>query len=504
MSMNALVDGLNIGFEPEFRCANGGGQPRNDGAPPMDPAACPPCPATASVENPVVVPDDEEERHALRAERMNRRSALESEIETLLAPHQDGATVPADVVTRFDSIEREIREIDRTVAVVDAALAASGSAGASVQSIRNRAQTLRNRPPVVQRRVAPAAPHFVRDVGDNRHRRNSLLALKNWAFPKDGTHETRSAGYAVGFTPATPLRIRLFESKSEREERASMTTAANLGGETIATMMAEFIEREIKAFNPLIDVARIYNHSQGGDFIVPTIDDTGNTGAAHTEGVAITPRALATDKKTLKSYGVDDSVEATRELIRDTYYADLPETIGELMGEAIGRKMADLHLLADGLSKPQGLVTGAGAGITTAANNAITMKDIIDLIASLDLGYQATARFFMSPVMWANLLALTDATGRPLIGDVQSADKPMLKGYPVELCPGMQGPIAATTVPMVFGAPKKFAIRLVGPLEITRLDEIAALRNAVVFYGIQFHDSRVISTKAIKKMTQKT
>jgi HK97 family phage major capsid protein len=449
----------------------------------------------------VVVPEEPTARAAFRAERINRRSALESQMDSLLA-NAAGDTVPADVVSQFEAIESQIRSIDREISAVDAIV---DRAPVSADSIRSRAQNLRNRPQSVNRRCAPMAPHFSRDVDDKRQKRTALLAFRSWVLPRDCSQEERSAAHEIRMAHHQSFRVRLFESKREREERAAMTTAANLGGETVSIMMAEAIERELKHFNPLLSVAKIYNHRTGEPFKIPTIDDTGNDGVRHTEGAAaITPRAIATDGKTLNSWGCEDAVETTRVLLRDTYYADLPETVGELMGEALGRKMAADHLLGDGTGDPQGIVTGAGAGITTALNNAISMSDIIKLIASVNYAYHNGSMFFMSLPMWSNLLELTDATGRPLIGDVVNADKPMLKGFPVEICPGMQETITATTVPMLFGNPKKFAIRLVGDLEIRRLDEIAALRNAVVFYGIQFHDSRVISNKAIKKMTQKT
>jgi HK97 family phage major capsid protein len=456
-------------------------------------------------ETPIELPAGRDAREQFRRDKLAKRASITEKIEALLAG-QNGNTVSAETNTRFNELETEIRGVDRELDAVEKSLAADEPAteprSIDAGPLRTRFQTLRNRPESVQRRTNPMAPHFVRDVGDKRSIRMAQMSFRNWVLPGESTDEYRAAAHESGFLPSRPLRVKLFEGKEEREHR--MTTSAGYGGETVATAMADAIEVAMKAFNPLLDIAHIYRHAQGNPFTIPMIDDTGNDATLGVQGTAPTAVDITSTSKTLNSYRLERLVKATRELLRDTFYADLPGTVGRLLGESLGRKMASHHITGDGSSKPQGITIGCGTGITTAANNAITLYDIMQLIASVDLAYQAQGRFFMSGVMWANLLSLTDSTGRPLIGDLQSIDGRNIKGFPVELCPGMQTTISATTIPMLFGDPYQYKIRLIGDLEIMRFDELYAAEYSVGFMGVQFHDAKVGFSGAIKKMTQKT
>jgi len=488
MSLSNLAEGLGLSVGPAIETRGGDG-------------------ASATQ---FVVPGTREGREALYQELTQKREALYAEADKIGESTKEQRAVDPEAEARFNTIEAEVRDLSsRLLALEEAMKADMADDVAEAETVDRfvaRIQSIRTKPARVQRRSSqiPAGSFgIVRDVNDKRFKRNVAKSLFGWFAPESVTDETRTAADEIGFDLNTKkLAIRLFESEAERELRADMSTSAGYGGNTIATVLTDYIQIALKDHAPLLDVARVFRTAQGNPLKLPTIDDTGTDGALGTEGSAPSASEITDSSKTFNSYRVERLIKVSNELLRDTNFGDLPQVIGQLLGESVGRKISGYVATGTGSSQPEGIVTGSAAGLTAASATAITMNELIRLIYTVDTAYHQGSMFFMNPSVWSSLLQLQDAFGRPLIGDFTDMSRPMIKGFPVKLVPGMAASIATTAKTVLFGNPKYFGIRLVGDLEVVRFNELYGAAYQTGFMAVQFMDSKVTLSGAIKRITQ--
>lgn len=469
----------------------------------------------ANAAPPVQIPSTKEGRSAQYRELTEKRKSLFAELDGLAnRAKSESRALDPEAEARFNLVEDEIRGVDTRLTALEAAMQVDDAEDQqemnslrSATGLVNRVQSLRNRPERVERRTNNLRPgaHFAisRDLDDKRAKRDQRNCLSGWFKPEAITDEIRESAHRMNFSLSNNrITFRLFESNDEREERADMSTTAGYGGNTVATVLTDYIQVALKAANPLLDVANVFRTSQGNPLKLPTIDDTGTDASLGAEGTAPSASEIADSSKTFNSYRMERLIKSSNELLRDTSFADLPATIGKLLGLAVGRKMAAYIATGTGSSQPEGIVTGSAAGITAASATAITYNELIRLIYSLDVAYLPNSKFFMNPAVWSALLQLQDGFGRPLIGDTQDPTKPNIKGYPVILMPGMASSIATTAKTILFGDPQYFGIRLVGDFELLRFNELYGAAYQTGFMGVQFFDSKVTLSAAIKRITQ--
>lgn len=288
------------------------------------------------------------------------------------------------------------------------------------------------------------------------------------------------------------------------EGRAQATTTTGAGGATFGSTFVPSLERELLAFAGPRAVSTVVNSGSGDPLTYPTVDDTGNTGDLLAENTQVSEQDVTFSEVTLNSYKISsDLVRVSAELLQDTEL-NLPQILGSLLGERLGRKAAAWYTTGTGSSQPNGIVTAASAGKTTASATAIAADELFDLQHSLDAAYRSQGAGWM---MHDNILLavrkLKDTSNNYLWQEGLTLGEPdRLLGSPISINQNMASSIATTNVTMLYGLFSKFLIRDVGPVRIFRLTERYRDYDQDGFVAFMRTDSDAINTSAIKKMTQ--
>lgn len=457
------------------------------------------------------------------------RAALVDQIRALTPEEQ----------AQLDTLEARVNELDQKVAEIEAAiemdpaedvapagdpqmnsapkadevrakLDASGERITKLLESIEKATTKRSQSPM-------SAPNYVKDLNDRKWNSDRKLAMRGWFLQGSGraTDEHRQAAQNVGVNIANrDFNIRLFDtqprSAAEIEQRGTATLVAgtgSLGGYSVPTTLVQNIEKALLYFNPLRSVAKVLRTESGETLNIPANDDTSNKGEMLAEGSAVTVLDTTLTQIAVGAYTMNSKVlKLSWQLLEDNA-VDLEGYVGELLGERLGRIMADYAATGTGSSQPQG-VAASTAGKTTASATAITAAEILDLIHSVDFAYRQSpgAALMMHDSVWLYVRKLLDGQNRPLFTDGTRTDKafaPTVYGFPVIINNSLNSAITTGLKTMVFGDfSNYFLIRDVANIRLQRLDELYAANGAVGFMAWARTDSKITHSGAIKHMVQ--
>ncbi len=294
----------------------------------------------------------------------------------------------------------------------------------------------------------------------------------------------------------------------EQEIRAGLTVGtASEGGYTVPEGFSNELERSMLAFGGPRQVCRIFTTSSGNDLPWPTVTDTSNTGELLAEAGSIGASVDPTfGVVTFNAYKYSSKpVLVSAELLEDSAF-NLSQVLAGLLGERLGRITATHFTTGDGSSKPNGLVTAAGAGVTAASATAITSNELIDLVHSVDPAYRNG-----SSVGWMFNDAALKAIRKLKDGDDQylwqpgmrAAEPDILYGFPYTVNQDMAA-MTTGNVTMLFGDFSKYIIRDVANMRLHRLEERYRDNDQTGFIAFSRHDGDLLDagTDPLKKLTQ--
>jgi HK97 family phage major capsid protein len=237
---------------------------------------------------------------------------------------------------------------------------------------------------------------------------------------------------------------------------------------------------------------------------MPTNDDTGTKGVLLAEDGALTVADTSFGQISLGAYTMSSKALKVSWQLLDDNAVDLETYIGDLLGERLGRIMADYVATGTGSSQPQGIAAST-AGKTTASATAITSAEILDLIHSVDIAYRQdpSCALVMHDSVWLYVRKLVDSNGQPLFQEsYRIPGEIRVHGFPLVISNSLNNAITTGLKTMVFGAMNKFLIRDVANIRIQRLDELYAANGAVGFTAWARTDSKILASGAIKHMVQ--
>ena len=114
-----------------------------------------------------------------------------------------------------------------------------------------------------------------------------------------------------------------------------------------------------------------------------------------------------------------DAIEITTELMSDSR-ANLMQLLAEVISEVMRLDEDWAFLMADGVDKPQGLLSYAGndpiTEVETAASGKLDYDALITLWTTLPAQYRNNMRWMMNSMTYGALLKLKDTQERPLFG----------------------------------------------------------------------------------------
>ena len=299
-------------------------------------------------------------------------------------------------------------------------------------------------------------------------------------------------------------------SEAERrslEKRAATdpnTTTDGEGGYTVPEFWSAVIEKVMKSYGGILDVANVIPMAQGGLYNHPVINDTSNVGAIIGEGVADAVNQFTDTNIPIVAYTYTSKIiKMSIELIQDTGYP-LTQTVLELCAERVGRILNTHLTTGTGSSQPFGVVTGSAAGKTAAAAAAITRGELVDLRAAVDAAYRnnPSTRWMFNSATEAALMKLDygSSDSRPLWSpSLREGEPDRLLGVQYVINEDMPD-IEASAKPIIFGDFSKYVVRQVRNPELVTfrekyMDERCYGYNMFARYG-----GRLVNTTAIKHL----
>jgi len=303
-----------------------------------------------------------------------------------------------------------------------------------------------------------------------------------------------------------------FSTPSDPQLRALSTTVGAAGGYTVPEGFWAKVTETMKFFGGALEGAEIIGTDSGNPLPWPTNDDTANEGYYLGENVPATNEAdLVFGQKELGAFTcVSGPGLVALALLQDTGI-DIESFIARKMGERIGRRSNRAFTVGTGSSQPQGYITGATTGKTTAGATAITYNEITDLIHSVDAAYRATGRcrFKLHDLVLAYVRKIRDDSGGAGLGrpiwepSVQVGVPDSLLGYGVTVNNDMDSTVATTKKTIAFGDyTQAFVVRKVNGGQMMRLAERYAEALQVGFIAFERHDSLVQDSSAVKLLVQ--
>lgn len=300
----------------------------------------------------------------------------------------------------------------------------------------------------------------------------------------------------------------------DAESRAQTVTTTG-GGYLVPVGFANQIEISELAYGGIINVADVMPTASGNPLDWPTIDGTAQKGRLLGINTQETTTDLTFGTIQFGAYKFSsDQVLIPIELAQDTGIG-LDALIARLLGERLGRIMADYLATGTGSSEPQGIVTASSEGATTggAASSNLTFTDINNLIHSVDPAYRTQGAGFVFHDDTLKLLkGLRDETNsnRPLWAPSVGSEVPStIDGYPYQIDQsvpkhGDNSPDGSEKI-VLFGRLSKFTVRRVMGLTLNVLTERYADYHQVAYNAIERWDSKMLDagTDPVKHLAAK-
>lgn len=298
------------------------------------------------------------------------------------------------------------------------------------------------------------------------------------------------------------------------QARAQGTTTGAAGGYTVPQGFWAKVTETMAYYGGVLQAgAEVLNTDNGVKIPWPTNDDTSNEGAILAENTQITEQDLTFGQAELDAYTYTSKlIRVAMALLQDTGI-DVEAFVAKKVGQRLGRIYNRHATVGSGASQPQGVITGATVGKTTAGATAIIYNEIIDLIHSVDVAYRQAppdqVAFMMHDLVLAYVRKIRDDSGGSGLGrpiwepSVQVGVPDSLLGYRVVINNHMASTVATTNKTMAFGNFNAgYVWRNVGGGQLMRLEERYADYLQVGFFGFGRADGLVQDTSAVKVLQQ--
>lgn len=413
----------------------------------------------------------------------------------IAAKRQERAAKIQEAQGLLDKAEAESRDLtDDESATFDALHATAGKLDSDIARLESQRAAQAS---ISDEDDLPAPVAEVRDQKQARRKVMRTFVLEGRGGLSDREVDLGVRDLGIDFS-ANRIRFDL------RGQTVGTTTE---GGYTVADdiSLAGALERSMLAFGGMRQVSTVIRTATGADMPIPTTNDTGNTGAIVAEEAAFTAQDLVFGQLVLQSYLYESKlVKASVEFLQDTA-VPFEGIIGGMLGERIARALNAHFTTGTGTAQPNGVVTAAGTGKTTASATAITYGEIVDLVHSVDPAYRANARFMMNDAVFAYVRKIVDGNSLPIFQDGGRSGAPAtILGYPVEINQSMASAVTTGQKTMAFGDFSKYLIRDVGGIEVLVLRELYMANRQVGFVAYSRHDGDLLDagTDPVKLLVQ--
>lgn len=312
----------------------------------------------------------------------------------------------------------------------------------------------------------------------------------------------QAAEVAQNFVPASESRseadiirdIAENRGKHEFESRATLVPTDN----TVPKSFHDQVFDVARLVGPMLDVSQRFNTATGEDITYPTLTAY-STATFKAAGSALDESEPTYDSITLGAYKFGLLIPVANELITDAGF-DITSHLAAQAGNGLGFKVNNELTLGTGSTRPTGVVTAAGSGITggTGVDGSFTADDLIDLQYTLD----GAARRLPGVAYMANtqtigvMRKLKDDDGRYLF-DVNVGQPDSFAGYEVVENPAMAS-IGTGEKSVLFGHLPSYLVRTVGGIQVATSTDYAFNQDVTTFRVMMRVDGNLTHASHIK------
>lgn len=286
------------------------------------------------------------------------------------------------------------------------------------------------------------------------------------------------------------------------EYRALAVGTDSAGGYAVPDLFRNEVQKTMKAFGGVREVARVITTDSGQNIEWPTFNGTAQVGAILAENTQVSELDPAFGIASLDSYLWSSKlVRVPIQLTQDSA-VNMEEFLRDALAERIARIQNTKFTVGTGTGEPDGVAVGATVGVTAASTTAVTADELINLTHSIDPAYRAGARFMMHDNTLLALRKLKDSNGAYLWQPSLQAGVPdSLLGYPVTINQDMDAALAATDVAALFGNfSRYYVIRDVRSFELMIMKERYADYHQYGYLGFSRSDGTKADTAAVKSL----
>ena len=362
-----------------------------------------------------------------------------------------------------------------------------------------RAEEVLNKAKEEKRELTEAEAEELAEIRDNVRRIIKSLGITR-DFSEIEAEEGKKETEEEVKTEEEKNEERAFEAyiRGEVNERANnLTPAANSGGVTIPTTIANRIIKKVYDICPILERSTKYNVK--GKLEIPYYDDstTAITVAYATEFVDLESNVGAFTNIELTGYLAGALSLISRSLINNSQF-DIVGFVVDRMAYDIAR-FIEGELLNGTSQKVEGL-SGLTNSKTAASSSAITSNELIELQAQVKDVFQPDAIWIMSPATRTAIRELKDNMNRYLLqDDISLPFGKSLLGKPVYVTDNMSDIGSGKTV-VYYGDMRGLATKFSEDINIEVLRERYAPQHAYGVVGWLEFDSKVQDNQMIAKL----
>ncbi|UZT82861.1 phage major capsid protein [Caproicibacterium sp. BJN0003] len=232
---------------------------------------------------------------------------------------------------------------------------------------------------------------------------------------------------------------------------------------------------------------------------------TGHSTAQWTaENAAYTESNPTFGQKQIDAFKLTDLCRVSVELLQDSAF-DIEDYLMNEFARAFGIAEEEAFCVGTGTNQPTGIFTANGgtAGVTAAAQNAITADELISLVYALKSPYRRNARFLMNDATISAIRKLKDSNGVYLWQpSLQAGEPDKLLGYDLYTSPYVPA-MAADAYTVAFGDFKNYWIGDRAGRTVQRLNELYATNGQIGYVATERVDGKVILTEGIQLLQMK-
>lgn len=296
--------------------------------------------------------------------------------------------------------------------------------------------------------------------------------------------------------------------KSFTGPRAALSTGSGTaGGYTVPTGFYARLEAAILGYGGIFDACRFIDTESGAAMPFPTGNDTAQ------KGVRVAENGDAFSGGTDPSFGQVNftpylyssrGVLVPISLLQDAAF-DIEAELAEWLGTRIARIQAEEFVTGTGVDEPNGIVTAATVGHTTAEEqvDSLLYDDLVDLEHSVDREYRRKGSWLMSDdtLKVIKKLKAADSDLPAWVPGIAAGEPDTILGHPYVIDDNVPA-IEAGSTPLLFGDLRKYVVRRVVNAQLVRFGEKYMDRLQVGFLAYHRADGDLVDagTHPVKKL----